>query len=126
MEAELAFADQRRRGRRHVAAGQVPADAELQILRDHIAELEGRGTSRGAVEEVALAVTGGTHVEIAVGQFNREVVADLVGDTGMHRPGEVGLGRAVSEVGTGAAIASREGRDIAEARGLDGGSTEAS
>src|SRR5206468_3903551 len=90
-----------------------------------IAELEARLTGRGAVEEVARAVNGSTHVEIAVGQLHREVVADLVGDTGMHCPGKIGLAGAVGNEGAVAGIARRERGDVREARGLDGGSTEA-
>src|SRR4051794_19134524 len=83
-----ALADQRRRGRRHVAAG--PAHAELDILRGQIAELEAGLTDPGAVKELALAVNRGSHIKISVGQFHGEVVGDLVSNTGVSGPGEIG------------------------------------
>src|SRR3954463_12341144 len=66
-----ALADQSRLGRRHVAAG--PAHPELDVLRGHVAELEGGLTDPRAVKELALAVNAGAHVEVTVSQFHGEV-----------------------------------------------------
>ena len=65
---------------------------------------------------VTLALAGGAHVEIAIREFDREVRRDLVGDTGVGRPGEVGLGRAFGEVGADHAVGDAI---VAEARGGD-------
>src|SRR6202042_3715564 len=65
-------------------------------------------------------------------EFDREVVGDLVGDTGMRRPSEVGDRRAVGEIGAAAEAADTwrkrqagvlktGGRDV---RGADAGTDE--
>src|SRR5947199_6834439 len=96
-----ALANQRRWSRRgYVAAG--PAYAELDILRGQVVELERPAAAcQNAIEGVALAGDGGAEIEIAIGQFDREVLVDLVGETGMRGPGETGLVRRVGEVGGG-------------------------
>src|SRR5882757_2070122 len=93
-----ALADQRRRGRRrHVAAG--PAYAELDVLRGQVVELERTAAAtESAIEGVAPAGDAVAEIEIAIGQFDREVLVDLVGKTGVSGPGEAGLGRRVGEV----------------------------
>src|SRR3954449_11027876 len=96
-----ALANQRRGGRRrHVAAG--PAYAELDVLRGQVVELERTAAAgENAVEGIALAGDGGAEIEIAIGQFDGEVLVDLVGKAGVSRPGEAGLVRRVGEIGCG-------------------------
>src|SRR3954471_1880956 len=74
-----ALADQRRGGRRrHVAAG--PAYAELDVLRGQVVELERTAAAgENAIEGIALAGDGVAEIEIAIGQFDGEVLVDLVG-----------------------------------------------
>src|SRR3984885_10763981 len=99
-EPVSALADQWCGGRRHVAAG--PAYAELDVLRGHIVELERpAAAAENAIEGIALAGDGAAEIEIAIGQFDREVLVDLVGKTGMGRPGEARLVRRVGEIGCG-------------------------
>src|SRR4051812_5101355 len=77
-----ALADQRRRRRRrHVAAG--PAYAELDVVRGQVVELERTAAAgENAIEGIALAGERVAEIEIAIGQFDGEVLVDLVGKTG--------------------------------------------
>src|SRR5438445_7260296 len=67
----LTFADQRRR-RVNLRAGQIPAHAELQVMRSDV--LEGRRVVDvvGAVERAEVARQAIAHIEIAIGEFDRE------------------------------------------------------
>src|SRR3984957_20307119 len=124
MEARSALANQRRRWL-NVAAG--PAHAEPEILRGYVAELEGRRAGIAAIERRAETVIGGTHVEIAVGKFDREVAVQGIGKTAMHRPGEVRRRSAVGEIRGAAAqdAAGQVGAGVLKTAGLDIRSTDA-
>src|SRR5215213_9736814 len=105
-KSQLTFADQRRR-RVDRRVGQIPAYAELQVMRGDI--LEGHRVVDGvdAIEGAEIAGQAVAHVEIAIGEFDGEVRRDLVGKTGMRGPGEIPLRRIVAEGETrqrGAAI----------------------
>jgi len=76
--SELRSALANQRGRRHVAAG--PAQANPQVLRGEVAELERRLTGVAAIERAARAVNRRSHIQIAIGEFDGEVVRHLVGD----------------------------------------------
>src|SRR5437870_10054668 len=106
--SRLTFADQRRRCV-NLRAGQIPAHAELQVMRSDV--LEGRRVVEvvGTVERAEVARQAIAHIEIAIGEFDREARRDLVGETGMRGPGEIPLRHVVAEGetrqrGTNAAI----------------------
>jgi len=60
------------------------------MSRRQVVELEGAGAAR-TIERRAGAGNGGAEVEIAIGQFDGEVLVDLVGETAIGRPGEIPL-----------------------------------
>src|SRR5215216_1811422 len=96
-KSQLTFAHQRRR-RINLRAGQIPAHAELQVMRGEVLEshrVESVGAA--AVEGPEIAGQAVAHVEIAIGEFDGEARRDLVGKTGMRRPGEIPLRRVVAE-----------------------------
>src|SRR5581483_170137 len=98
-EERLTLADQRRLIDRWVV--QIPAHADLQVVRGDA--LEGGRVDDGvdAVEGAQIAGQAVAHVEIAVSQFDGEVRRDLVSDTGVQRPGEVPLGDVIAEGNAG-------------------------
>src|SRR3954447_8954802 len=110
--------------RRHIdrRAVELPAHAELQVVRGDVLELHGAAASeagevgQGAGDALA-------EVDVAIREFKREARVDLIGKTGVRRPGEIpfrGVRRErntavrrvdVLEVGDGVARRTHAGTD---------------
>src|SRR5438552_12396997 len=85
-----ALADQWwRRRRRDFAAG--PADAKAEVVGRQVAEFHGIEDVVRAGEGPDVARGSVAEMDPTIRCFNREVVGDLVGETGMHRVGELPL-----------------------------------
>src|ERR1700761_5046780 len=90
-DVRSALADQRHhrgRGRRWLV--EVPAYAELDVVGGDVLQRKAAAVhDRDAVEGVGRAGNRATEIHVAVGQFDREVVGDVVGKTGVDRPGQI-------------------------------------
>src|SRR6478609_9218623 len=86
--------------RRHVdrRAVEIPAHAELEVVRGDVPELDRRRAGSAVVVRAEVAGIGVAEIHVAVGEFDGEAGADLVGETGMGGPGEIPL-TVVGEVG---------------------------
>src|SRR5258708_17162471 len=68
---------------------EVPAHAERQVMRGNVFHGP-RELRRGGAGEVRIgAGRGVTETDVAIAEFERHVRRDLVGETGVHRPGKI-------------------------------------
>src|SRR5262249_34570021 len=85
-EERLTLADDRRLI--DLRAVQIPAHAELEVVRGDVLQHDG-GRSGRAIEESVRAGASGAEIDIAVGEFKRNRGSDPVGQTRVRRPSQI-------------------------------------
>src|SRR5689334_25267313 len=93
----LAFAAERRRRRLVVVAAKVKSHTQSHVLRRQMMELHRVVEIVGSVEGYEVATLCIPEIDVAVGQFERDVAVKLVGNAGVQSPGKIPFAERAAE-----------------------------